>query len=152
EDEAGDWKAGEAAHRKAIAFAPQRDDLLNNLGYSLLEQGRKAEAADVFREALKVNSKSLIARNNLGTALAENPKEAAKTLNAGAGPVAAHNNLAVTMIEAGNYADARRELQTALSYDPHNATALKNLALVSSLDGKPAELAASRKPGPWSRI
>src|SRR6185312_5930158 len=69
EDEAGDWKAGEAAHRKAVALAPRRDDLLNNLGYSLLGQGRKQEAADVFRQALQANPKSLIARDNLGTAL-----------------------------------------------------------------------------------
>ena len=55
EDEAGNWKAGEAADRHAIALDSKRDDLQNNLGYCLLEQGRKAEAAEAFRAALALN-------------------------------------------------------------------------------------------------
>jgi len=70
EDEAGNLKAGEAASRRAIALEPNRDDLENNLGYSLLEQGRKSEAADAFRVALGINPKSALARNNLAMALA----------------------------------------------------------------------------------
>ena len=40
-DEAGELKAGEAAHRKALALAPGREDLHNNLGYCLLRQNMK---------------------------------------------------------------------------------------------------------------
>jgi Flp pilus assembly protein TadD len=138
EDEAGDWKAGESAHRKAIELAPERDDLLNNLGYCLLEQGRKAEAADVFRRALQLNPKSVIARNNLGLAVADNPKEAVLNWQSTTDPASAHNNMAVALMEAGKYDEARREIQTALSYDPHHQAALNNLQLISTLDGKPA--------------
>ncbi len=159
EDEAGDWKAGEAAHRKALGLQPRRDDLLNNLGYSLLGQKRNAEATEIFREALKVNPRSLIARNNLATALAESPgaalgenaPEAVKS-QSGPGAASAHNNLAVTLMEAGNYADARRELRTALTYDPHLPAAIRNLQVVSSLDGKPLESTMPHRPGFWSRI
>jgi Flp pilus assembly protein TadD len=145
EDEAGDLKAGEAASRRAIALAPNRDDLENNLGYSLLDQGRTAEAADVFRAALAINAKSAIARNNLGLALAENPREALLNWQAVEGPASAHNNMAVALIESGRYPEARTEIQTALNYEPHHAAALNNLALVSELDGRPAEVAAHQE-------
>ena len=142
EDEAGNWKAGEAASRRAIALAPNRDDLQNNLGYSLLHQGRKAEAATAFRAALEINPKSAIARNNLGLALAENPREAVLNWQAVEGPASAHNNMAATLIESGRYDEARAEIQTSLNYDPRHAAALNNLKLVSELDGRPAQLAA----------
>jgi Flp pilus assembly protein TadD len=145
EDEAGNWKAGEAASRRAIALAPKRDDLQNNLGYSLLDQGRKDEAAEAFRAALAINPKSMIARNNLGLALAENPKEAVLNWQSVEGPASAHNNMAVALIESGHYAEARTEIQTALNYDPHHAAALNNLRFVSELDGRPAEIAAHDK-------
>jgi Flp pilus assembly protein TadD len=142
EDEAGNWKAGEAASRRAIALAPKRDDLENNLGYSLLDQGRNAEAAEAFRLALEINPKSAIARNNLGLALAENPREAVLNWQAVEGPASAHSNMAAALIESGHYAEARKEIETALNYDPHHASALNNLRLVSELDGRPAQIAA----------
>ena len=157
EDEAGDWKSGEAAHRKALALEPGRDDLLNNLGYCLLEQHRTAEAAEVFRQALRLNPQSLIARNNLGLALVGDPKEAVLNWQSAADPASAHNNLAVALIEAGQYTAARKEIQAALDYDPRHAAALSNLRLVSALDGKGLDgKAVEAKPAPpsgaWSRM
>jgi len=157
EDEAGNWKAGEAADRRAIALAPKRDDLENNLGYCLLEQGRKGEAAEKFRAALALNPKSAIARDNLGLALAENPHEAVLNWQAVQGPASAHNNMAAALIESGHYAEARTEIQTALDYDPHHAAALNNLKLVSELDGKPAQITVkkarpSRLASAWHRL
>ncbi len=151
EDEAGDWKTGETAHRKAVELAPGRDDLLNNLGYCLLEQGRKAEAADVFRQALKRNPQSVIARNNLGLAVAENPREAVLNWQSTADPASAHNNMAVALIEAGKYAEARREIQTALGYNPRHTAALNNLRLISALESKPIQVTPP-SPGAWSRM
>ena len=144
-DDAGDWKSGEAAYRRAVALAPARDDLRNNLGYCLLKQGRSADAAAEFREALRLNSSSVIARNNLGLATADNPKEAVQNWQAIGDPASAHNNLAVTLIEAGKYDDARREVQTALSYDRESSAALTNLRLLSQLDGKASEIPAGGK-------
>ena len=61
-DDAGDWKSGEEAHRKALALAPDRDDLHNNLGYCLLRQGQEEEAAAEFGAALRLNKNSVVAR------------------------------------------------------------------------------------------
>lgn len=146
QDEAGDWKAGEAAHRRAIGLAPSRDDLLNNLGYCLLKQGRKTEAAETFRSALKINPKSAIARDNLGLAEADSPAEAVLDWQSISGPAAAHNNLAASLIETGRYDEARREIQAALDYAPGYEPALNNLRIVSELDGKPTQIAVRQSP------
>jgi Flp pilus assembly protein TadD len=141
QDESGHWTDGEASHRKAIALAPGRDDLHNNLGYCLLRQDRKEEAAVEFRTALKLNAQSMTARNNLGLALAGNPKEAVLNWQVVADPASAHNNMAVALIEAGRYAEAREEIALALSYNQQHSAALRNLRLISQLDGRPAEFA-----------
>ena len=146
-DESGDWSGGETAHRKAVALAPQRDDLHNNLGYCLLRQGRKEQAAEEFRAALQLNAQSTTARNNLGLALVgeptADPKEAVLNWQSVSDAASAHNNMAVALIETGKYADARREIEIALSYNQQHSAALKNLRLVSQLDGKPAEIPAA---------
>jgi Flp pilus assembly protein TadD len=154
-DDAGQYKAGEAAHRKALALAPNRDDLHNNLGYCLLLQKKKKEAAEEFRAALRINPASVTATNNLAAALSEGaPKEALERLQSVADPATAHSNLAAVLIEEGRYDDARKEIETALSYNRQHPAALSNLALVSQMDGKPAEVkAGARVPeGSWARV
>lgn len=147
-DDAGDWKSGEGAYQRAIALAPSRDDLHNNLGYCMLKQGRRTDAAAEFREALRLNPASTIARNNLGLALSDNPQAAVQNWQSIGDPASAHNNLAVALIEAGKYDEARREVQTALSYDRENSAALSNLRLLSQLDGKPSEIPAGSAQNP----
>jgi Flp pilus assembly protein TadD/uncharacterized membrane protein (UPF0127 family) len=152
-DDAGDWKSGEAAHRKALALEPGHDDLHNNLGYCLLKQGREKEAAEEFRAALRINPHSVIARNNLGTSLSGTPAEAVNHLQSVTDPASAHNNLAVAYIEAGKYAEARKEIELALSYNRQHSEALSNLLLISRLDGRAAEVKAPvRAEGRWARM
>ena len=151
-DEMGAWPAGEPAHRKAVALAPGQDTLHNNLGYNLLMQKKSDEAAAEFREALRLNPASLVARNNLGLALADsNAAQAVANWQQAADPATAHNNLAVVWMEKGNYVEARKELQIALGYNKSYPAALKNLELVSRLDGKPAAVAANPPAGAWQR-
>jgi len=143
-DESGLWPLGEPAHRKALELAPTIDYLHNNLGYNLLMQKKNEEAAREFTEALKLNPGSQIARNNLGIAQAHSNANAEAVANwqSTSDPASAHNNLAAVWIEKGNYADARRELDLALSYNRAHPAALRNLELVARLDSKPATLMA----------
>jgi Flp pilus assembly protein TadD len=153
-DAAGDPKAGEAAYRKALALAPNRDDLHNNLGFCLLLQNKKKEAAEEFRSALVLNPASVTATNNLAAALSEgSPKEALQRLESVADPATAHSNMAAVLIDAGRYDEARREIEIALSYNRQHTAALSNLALVSQMDGKPAEVKArtAASEGRWAR-
>ena len=141
-DEIGELPTGELAHRQAIALAPAVDYLHNNLGYNLLRQRKPAEAAAEFREALRLNPASQFARNNLGLALAgqNQASEAVASFETGADAATAHSNLAAVLMEKGNYAEARKELALALSYNKQHPAALKNLELLSRLDGNAATL------------
>jgi Flp pilus assembly protein TadD len=141
-DEMGLWPAGESAHRSALELAPKSDFLHNNLGYNLLMQGKNDEAAAEFREALRINPHSQVARNNLGLFLANTDAKEQAVLywQSATDPATAHNNLAAYLIEKRQYSEARKELSIALGYDRQNPAALKNLELVSRLDGMPATI------------
>ena len=143
-DESGLWPLGEPAHRKALELAPAADYLHNNLGYNLLMKNKNDEAAAEFSAALKLNPGSQMARNNLGLALANSnaAEQALANWQATGGPATAHNNLATVYLERGNYAEARKELDLALSYNRAHSAALKNLELLGRMDGKPATLMA----------
>lgn len=150
-DETGAWAAGEPAHRRALELAPTSDSLHNNLGYNLLIQKKNAEAAAEFQEALRLNPASLIARNNLGMALANDNagQQAVANWQTATDPSTAHSNLAAVWIEKGNYAEARKELDIALGYNRSNQAALKNLELVSRLEGSPAIWSPVKPPESW---
>jgi Flp pilus assembly protein TadD len=152
-DESGLWPLGEPAHRKALELAPSLDYLHNNLGYNLLMQKKNEEAAAEFREALKLNPHSPVARNNLGLALANlgAADQAVAAWQSASDPATAHSNLAAVLMENGNYAKARKELEIALSYNKSHAAALKNLELVSRLDGHPATLTVKPAKSRWQR-
>jgi Flp pilus assembly protein TadD len=152
-DESGLWPLGEPAHRKALELAPSLDYLHNNLGYNLLMQKKYAEAAGEFREALKLNPHSPVARNNLGLALAnlDQTDQAVANWQSASDPATAHNNLAAVLMEKGNYPNARKELEIALGYNNAYPAALKNLELVSRLDGHPATLALKPAESRWRR-
>ena len=158
QDEAGDWKAGEASHRaaaqRALVLGQDRDYLHNNLGYCLQAQGRAEEARAEFRQALTLNPQSEIARDNLAAALAHGPDsdraEAVVHFQSVSEPAAAHSNMAALLIEQGNYAEAHLEVARALSYNRAYPAALRNLKILSELEGKPAIIAFS--PATPSRL
>jgi Flp pilus assembly protein TadD len=94
-----------------------------------------------------------VARNNLGLALANlgETDQAVASWQSASGPATAHNNLAAVLLEKGNYPNARKELELALSYNNAYPAALKNLELVSRLDGHPATLAVKPAESRWLR-
>jgi tetratricopeptide (TPR) repeat protein len=152
-DESGLWPSGETAHRKAIELTPAANSLHNNLGYNLLMQKKYEDAAAEFREALKINPADAMASNNLGTALAHAnaPAQALAAWQAASDPASAHNNLATVWIEKGNYPEARKELDLALGYNRSHPAALKNLDLLTRLDGQSATVRVADVAGPGAK-
>lgn len=156
-DEAGRLTAGEAAHRAALALSPGDDVLHNNLGYNLFEQQRFAEAARELEEALRLNRRSETARANLARVLAVRPEAPDETgavahWTTAVGAAAAHNNLAASYLERGQYEKAREEIANALRYKADYWPALKNLELAAELDGRPAQLTTSVRKTRWQRF
>jgi len=152
-DESGHWADGEAHHRQALEQSPGSDALHNNLGYNLLMQKKNDEAAGEFRAALRLKPDSQVARNNLGLALApNNAAEAVANWKTASDSATAHNNLAAVWIEKKDYAQARKELEIALSYNSMHPAALRNLELVSRLDGKPPAITLKSAESRWERF
>ena len=151
-DESGQWTLGEPAHRAALERAPELDSLHNNLGYNLLMQKKGEEAAAEFREALRLNPGSQVARNNLALALANtSTAQAIANWQAASDAAGAHNNLAALWIEKGNYVEARKELNIALGFNRELPAALRNMELVSRLDGNAATLPGRASDTRWER-
>ncbi len=140
QDELGKWKDGEPLHRRAVERAPGRDALHNNLGYNLLMQGRKGDAAEEFRRALDLNPSSETARNNLGLSLGDQPEAAITQFRQTADLAVAHNNLAAYLYEKGDVAGARKELELALEYRKDSPKILENLRNLAALDGMPIQM------------
>lgn len=142
-DQRGSWKSGESAHRASLAADPSNARVRNNLGYNLLQQGRRQEAITELRKAVTQDSKLVAAHNNLAFALArgsqQDRREALAEWSLAAGMASAHSNLAASLIEQGAYTEARQQLQLALGLRPDLPQALHNLKLVSELDGRPAQ-------------
>jgi len=137
-DDAGLIVEGEEYHRQAIYRSEKAQAFLhNNLGHNLLLQGRNGDAAGEFRKALALEPRLTVARNNLAVALAHNPAEAIQHMQSISDPATAHSNVAALLIDQGRYQEARKELQIALSYRSDHPAALRNLSLLSALDGQP---------------
>ena len=66
----GDVSGAEREYRRAAKLVPH-PDLFNSLGVVLAEQGRYVEAADAFRDALRMDSTHADADANLRMALSE---------------------------------------------------------------------------------
>lgn len=156
-DEAGRLPEGEKAHRQALALNPDDDALHNNLGFNLFSQQRFPEAARSFEQALRLNRRSETARANLARLMAIRPDAPDATgavahWTSSLGAAAAHNNLAASLLEQGQYQKAREEIAVALRYKADYWPALKNLSLASELDGRPAQISAGDHPTRWQRF
>lgn len=91
---------------KAAKLAPNRDEAWNNLGMSLQECGKFADARDAFKRALSIK------------------------------PKPAHlNNIAVTYLSEGNYSEAKRWVRKALDIDPDNSSAWTTWGFVHLAQG-----------------
>jgi len=120
----------------AIAKKPS-PEAYYRLGEALKAKGLNDKAAAAYKKALELQPNSGLARNNLGLALASNPKEALANWQAVSGPAAAHNNLATVLMDQGRYAEAQKELEKALEYNGSNSVVLGNLRVVAEMQKKP---------------
>ena len=127
-----DLGRAEIAFAKAVTLMPQWDRAHNNLGYNLLLENKTEDAELEFRRAIELNPSSTTARNNLGTLLARRGdlEGALEQFQVAGDAAAAHNNLAVVLLEMGQYDRSREELVKALAIRHFYAPAMANFKLV----------------------
>ena len=105
----------------------------NNLGASLLEQGKASEAIAELRKAVELDPKYAAAHLNLAYAydgqgqIDEAMAEYQTVIALEPANLFAHNNLGVLYDKQGRYEEAIIEFERVLQIDPSNATARQNL-------------------------
>ena len=65
------------ASKRALALEPDNQKLVNDLGWSLLEAGRLAEAEQMIARAVEMDAADGLARNNLRTCRSKLRRQAA---------------------------------------------------------------------------
>ena len=133
--QAGYWRDTGALYEHTLDVTSGNTFIHDNLGVYLIGQGRPDEAAEHFREALRINPDYYQSYNNLGAYLAgqnrldEAAVEYCKALDIKPDFMKAHNNFGNTLSRMGKHGEAEKHLREALRLDPDYSKAHNNLAI-----------------------
>jgi Tfp pilus assembly protein PilF len=121
-------------------------DTLNNLGFSLYQNGNYRAAIDRLKRAAKLAPTDERILNNLGLAYCRLGKidEAYKAFSRAAGPLTGNLNTAKMLERFGREDDAIRYYEAARQIDPANTLALRRLADLYQRVGRASESDAAR--------
>lgn len=121
-------------------------DTLNNLGFSLYQNGNYRAAIDRLKRAAKLAPTDERILNNLGLAYCRLGKidEAYKAFTRATGPLNGNLNTAKMLERFGREDDAIRYYEAARSIDPNNTLALRRLADLYQRIGRAMESEAAR--------
>ncbi len=121
----GQWEQAEADLRKALALEPDQPNVLNYLGYSLVEKRQKLdEALEMIRKAVALRPDDGYITDSLGWALYRLGRydEAVKHMERAAELMATdpiiNDHLGDVYWAVGRHREARVQWQRALSFDP----------------------------------
>lgn len=134
-------EAAERSFRRAVAIAPKYPDALNMLGFTLRKLGKDDEAERCYRESIANNPVHYRAMFNLGVLLKDKGKlseaaamlERARRINPRHVPTSEH--LGDTYRRMNRPQDAIAAYEHILSFQPDNAEALFNAALLLRITG-----------------
>jgi len=121
-------------------------DTLNNLGFSLYQNGNYRAAVDRLKRAAKLAPHDERILNNLGLAYCRLGKinEAHKAFTRATGPLNGNLNMAKMLERFAREDDAIRYYEAARQIDPSNTIALRRLADLYQRVGRAAESEATR--------
>ena len=121
-------------------------DTLNNLGFSLYQNGNYRAAVDRLKRAAKLAPTDERILNNLGLAYCRLGKidEAYKAFARATGPLNGNLNVAKMLERFGRENDAIRYYEAARTIDPNNTIALRRLADLYQRVGRAMESEAAR--------
>lgn len=121
-------------------------DTLNNLGFSLYQNGNYRAAVDRLKRAAKLAPQDERILNNLGLAYCRLGKidEAYKAFSRATGPLTGNLNTAKMLERFGREDDAIRYYEAARTIDPSNSLALQRLADLYQRVGRATDSDAAR--------
>ena len=121
-------------------------DTLNNLGFSLYQNGNYRAAIDRLKRAARLAPTDERILNNLGLAYCRLGKidEAYKAFSRATGPLNGNLNTAKMLERFGREDDAIRYYEAARTIDPNNTIALRRLADLYQRVGRASESDAAR--------
>ena len=121
-------------------------DTLNNLGFSLYQNGNYRAAVDRLKRAAKLAPQDERILNNLGLAYCRLGKidEAYKAFTRATGPLTGNLNTAKMLERFGREDDAIRYYEAARQIDPMNSFALRRLADLYQRVGRATDADATR--------
>jgi tetratricopeptide (TPR) repeat protein len=134
-----------AIWQHAVDIRPQNPFVHNNLGIALAAAGRREEAIEQYRQALRLKPDFAEALGNLGLALAdlgrtdEAIEQYRQTLRQKPDFAEVHNILGAFLAGSGNTAEAIEHYHEALRLKPDFAEAHSNLGLLLASLGRSAE-------------
>lgn len=121
-------------------------ETLNNLGFSLYQNGNYRAAVDRLKRAAKLAPTDERILNNLGLAYCRLGKvdDAYKAFARATGPLTGNLNMAKMLERFGREDDAIRYYEAARGIDPNNTIALRRLADLYQRVGRAAEADSAR--------
>jgi Flp pilus assembly protein TadD len=131
---AGKYAESTSRYRRLLETAPNDAELRNNFAWTLMESGDVVRAEEEFRTAMRLSPHESRAAVNLGVLLARQKRydEALAILTSSIGEPAAHHNIGVVAIEAGDEATAVRAFEKAVSLPGAPKASVEFLASLKS--------------------
>jgi len=134
--------------RLIVEAVPRSAQARNNLGGSLLVQGRIDEAIEHLQEALRLDSRNAEAHSNLGVALArrgrrvEAIEQYRQALSLDPRQTQVYSNLGNALLQEGDVREAITQFDAALRINPDDPQARTNRAGALLRDGRREEAIA----------
>ncbi|GEM_PF-1076682 len=134
----GQRKIAEAAphFERAVELKPENPEVHNNLGLVRWYYGRFDEAIAQYREAVRIKGEVIALRRNLADAYValkrydEAIQEYATMIKDVPNDPNLHAMKGVILAERGRFLEAKQEMEIAVSLDPNNLMARKNLEIL----------------------
>lgn len=132
----GQRKDGLAELEQARQLEPSNTNILNDLGYALLQSGEPTQAAELFQKTLEIDPQNTRANNNLALAMGYEGdlKESYRIFQSTMPEAEALSNLGYLATQNGKTDLAVKAYSRALTLEPEKRSAAEALTQLALLD------------------